>query len=125
MTPAPRLRSVAGSFDRPSRGYQQGNDVERSMRCWLRLLAALLALGLGAPRANANEPGLTPQEVVRRYSRTVACQIHEGVPGYRQYVTVTLEPELPDGIFGVWLVAWTGDLGCMGATAPRGCRWLW
>ena len=122
MTPAPRLRSVAGSFDRPSRGYQQGNDVERSMRCWLRLLAALLALGLGAPRANANEPGLTPQEVVRRYSRTVACQIHEGVPGYRQYVTVTLEPELPDGIFGVWLVAWTGDLGCMGGNGTQGVQ---
>ena len=122
MTPAPRLRSVAGSFDRPSRGYQQGNDVERFMRCWLRLLAALLALGLGAPRANANEPGLTPQEVVRRYSRTVACQIHEGVPGYRQYVTVTLEPELPDGIFGVWLVAWTGDLGCMGGNGTQGVQ---
>ena len=92
------------------------------MRFWFRLLAALLVLGLGAPRASANEPGLSATEVVRRYSRTVACQIHEGVPGSRQYVTVTLEPELPDGIFGVWLVAWTGDLGCMGGNGTQGVQ---
>ena len=92
------------------------------MRCWFRLLAVLLVLGLGAPGAEANEPGLSAAEVVRRYSRTVACQIYEGAPGYRQYVTVTLEPELPDGIFGVWLVAWTGDLGCMGGNGTQGLQ---
>ena len=85
----------------------------------LRLLAALLLFGIGVPGADANEPGLSAAEVVRRYSRTVACQIHEAGPGYRQYVTVTLEPELPDGIFGVWLVGWTGDLGCMGGNGTQ------
>ena len=56
----------------------------------LRLLAALLLFGIGVPGADANEPGLSAAEVVRRYSRAVACQIHEAGPGYRQYVTVTL-----------------------------------
>ena len=92
------------------------------MVCWLRLLAALLAFGMGVPGADANEPGLSATEVVRRYSRTVACQIHEAVSGYRQYLTVTLESELPDGISGVWLVGWTGDLGCMGGNGTQGVQ---
>ena len=92
------------------------------MICWLRLLAALLAVGMGLPRADANEPGLSATEVVRRYSRTVACQIHEAGPGYRQYATVTLRPEVPDGISGVWLVGWTGDLGCMGGNGTQGVQ---
>ena len=92
------------------------------MRCWILLPAALLALGMGAPGADANEPGLTATEVVRRYSRTVACQIDEPGPGYRQYVTISLEPGLPEGIFGVWLVGWTGDLGCMGGNGTQGVQ---
>ena len=92
------------------------------MICWLRLLAALLALGMGLPRADANEPGLSATEVVRRYSRTVACQINEAGPGYRQYATVTLRPEVSDGISGVWLVGWTGDLGCMGGNGTQGVQ---
>ena len=72
------------------------------MVCWLRCLAALLAFGMGAPGADANEPGLSATEVVRRHCRTLACQIHEAGPDYRQYANVTLRPEGPDGISGVW-----------------------
>ncbi len=86
--------------------------------CWLLCWRS----GWGAPGADANEPGLSATEVVRRYSRTVACQIHEAGPGYCQYASVSLEPELPDGIFGVWLVAWTGDLGCMGGNGTQGVQ---
>ena len=89
------------------------------MRCCIRLLLFLFALGMVPLRVEANEPGLTPTEVVRRYSRTVACQIYEAAPGFRQYVTVTLRPEVPDGIFGRWLVGWTGDLGCLGGNATQ------
>ena len=89
------------------------------MRCCIRLLPVLLTLGMVPPGVEANEPGLTPAEVVRRYSRTVACQIDETAPGFRQYGTVTLRPEVPDGILGVWLVGWTGDLGCLGGNATQ------
>ena len=92
------------------------------MLFWLRLLTALLAFGLGAAGAEANEPGLSAAEVVRRYSRTVACQIFEAGPGYRQYATVTLRPQGSDGMFGIWLVGWTGDLGCMGGNGTQGVQ---
>ena len=92
------------------------------MLLWLRLLSALLAFGLGATGAEANEPGLSATEVVRRYSRTLACQIFEAGPGYRQYATVTLRPQGPDGMFGIWLVGWTGDLGCMGGNGTQGVQ---
>ncbi len=92
------------------------------MRCWFRLLAALLVSGLGAAGAEANEPGLSATEVVRRYSRTVACQIFEAGPGYRQYATVTLRPQGPDGMSGIWLVGWVGDLGCMGGNGTQGLQ---
>ena len=35
------------------------------MRCWILLPAALLAQGMGAPGADANEPGLTATEGVQ------------------------------------------------------------
>jgi len=89
------------------------------MRCCIRLLPVLVALGMVPLTVEANEPGLTPAEVVRRYSRTVACQIHEATPGYRQYATVTLRPDSSDGTLGVWLVGWTGDLGCLGGNATH------
>ena len=92
------------------------------MLFWLRLLTALLAIGLGAAGAEANETGLSAAEVVRRYSGTVACQIYEGAPGYRQYVSVTLQPQGSDGMFGIWLVGWTGDLGCMGGNGTQGVQ---
>ena len=94
------------------------------MVCWLRLLAVLLAFGMGSPGANANEPGLSATEVVRRYSRTVACQIHEAGPGYRQYAAVTLRPEVPDGISGVWLVGrlWMSESTPPGTTPSQWTR---
>ena len=92
------------------------------MRCWFRLLVALLMLGMTSPGAEANEPGLSATEVVRRYSRTVACQIFEAGQGYRQYASVTLRPQGSDGMFGIWLVGWTGDLGCMGGNGTQGVQ---
>ena len=47
---------------------------------------------------------------------------HEGLLGYRQYVTVTLETELPDGIVGIWLVGWTGNHGCMRGNGTQGVQ---
>ena len=40
----------------------------------------------------ANEPGLSPEQVVRRYSRTVACQVDPAVEGFKQFAAVQLEP---------------------------------
>ena len=68
----------------------------------------------------ANEPGLSAQEVVRRYSKTVACQIYDPQPGYQQFATVQLEPGNGNDRFGaVWLVGWSGDLGCMGGNGTQ------
>tara|TARA_B100000073_G_C23719293_1_gene567078 strand:+ start:1560 stop:2096 length:537 start_codon:yes stop_codon:yes gene_type:complete len=91
-----------------------------SLICLLHVsvLAALSVL----PSAHANEPGLSPKEVVRRYSHTVACQIHESTPGYQQYATIELEPADSKYPSGVWLVGWTGDLGCMGGNGTQGLQ---
>ena len=83
-----------------------------SLICWLHLnvLAALSVL----PIAHANEPGLSPKEVVRRYSHTVACQIYGSTPGYEQYATVELEPvdsQYPSGVWLVWLDRRSGMYG--------------
>jgi len=91
-----------------------------SLICWLHVsvLAALSVL----PSAHANEPGLSPKEVVRRYSHTVACQIYGATPGYKQYATVELESANSQYPSGVWLVGWTGDLGCMGGNGTQGLQ---
>ncbi|KGG30659.1 MULTISPECIES: flagellar basal body rod protein [unclassified Prochlorococcus] len=91
-----------------------------SLLRWLPVsfLAAFSVL----PIALANEPGLSPKEVVRRYSNTVACQIYGSTPGYQQYATVELEPVHSQYPSGVWLVGWTGDLGCMGGNGTQGLQ---
>ena len=87
------------------------------MRVHIWFVAAVLAAIAPMPLAMANEPGLSAQEVVRRYSKSVACQIYEGSPS--QYVTVQLEPGTDTGFGAVWLVGWTGDLGCMGGNGTQ------
>ena len=87
------------------------------MRVHIWFLTAMLAAMALMPQAMANEPGLSAQEVVRRYSQSVACQIYEGSPS--QYVTVQLEPGRDNGFGAVWLVGWTGDLGCMGGNGTQ------
>ena len=84
---------------------------------WLHI--CFLPSLIDSPIALANEPGLSPEEVVRRYSQTVACQIYRATPGYQQYTTVELEPSHSQYPSGVWLVAWTGDLGCMGGNGTQ------
>lgn len=44
------------------------------------ILAAVLSAIAPMQVVMANEPGLSAQDVVRRYSKTVACQIHEESP---------------------------------------------
>ena len=74
-------------------------------------LLAVLAAFSPTSFVMANEPGLSAQEVVRRYSKTVACQIYDPQPGYQQFATVQLEPGTGnDGFGAVWLVGWNGDL---------------
>ena len=76
-------------------------------------------IGASTP-LQANEPGLSPEQVVRRYSRTVACQIYTPDDGFKQFAAVQLEVGDADGGFGaVWLVGWTGDLGCMGGNGTQ------
>ena len=87
------------------------------MRVHIWFVTAVLAATAPMPLAMANEPGLSAQEVVRRYSQSVACQIYEGSPS--QYVTVQLEPGRDNGFGAVWLVGWTGDLGCMGGNGTH------
>ena len=87
------------------------------MRVHIWFVTALLAAMAPMPLAMANEPGLSAKEVVRRYSKSVACQIYEGSPS--QYVTVQLEPGTDTGFGAVWLVGWTGDLGCMGGNSTQ------
>ena len=81
------------------------------------ILAAVLSGIAPMQVVMANEPGLSAQDVVRRYSKTVACQIHEGSPS--QYAKVQLEPGIQDGFGAIWLVGWTGDLGCMGGNGTQ------
>jgi len=81
------------------------------------ILAAVLSAIAPMQVVMANEPGLSAQDVVRRYSKTVACQIHEGSPS--QYAKVQLEPGIQDGFGAIWLVGWTGDLGCMGGNGTQ------
>lgn len=84
------------------------------------LLAGLLVSAVSPGLA---EGWLPPDEVVRRYSRTVACQIPESSADLRQYVSVRLEPGRPDGDVGaLWLVGWSGDLGCMGGNGTQGAH---
>lgn len=97
-----------------------GKEWEKSVwKVLSQILISLLAV-LGTSRnCFSSEAGLTAQEVVRRYSHTVACQIFPETSNYRQYLIVELEP--PHGTYpsGVWLVAWTGDLGCMGGNGTQ------
>lgn len=81
------------------------------------ILAAVLSAIAPMRVVMANEPGLSAQDVVRRYSKTVACQIHEESPS--QYAKVQLEPGIQDGFGAIWLVGWTGDLGCMGGNGTQ------
>ena len=68
-------------------------------------LAGLLFLT--ACSQGSTERWLPPEEVVQRYSRTVACQIPNNSPNYRQYVTIPLDPGSNEGGFGaLWLVGW-------------------
>lgn len=86
---------------------------------------ALLLAGLlvSAVSPGCAEGWLPPEEVVRRYSRTVACQIPESSAGLQQYVSVRLESGRPDGDLGaLWLVGWSGDLGCMGGNGTQGAH---
>ena len=76
------------------------------------ILAAVLSAIAPMQVVMANEPGLSAQDVVRRYSKTVACQINEESPS--QYAKVQLEPGIQDGFGAIWLVGWTGDLRFMG-----------
>ena len=87
------------------------------MRTNTLILLAVLAGMVSAPLVRANEAGLSAQDVVRRYSQTVACQIFEESPS--QYVTFQLEPRGDNGFGAVWLVGWTGDLGCMGGNGTQ------
>ena len=84
------------------------------------LASAFVSLISASTPLQANEPGLSPEQVVRRYSRTVACQVYPAVEGFKQFAAVQLEPGYADGGFGaVWLVGWTGDLGCMGGNGTQ------
>ena len=86
------------------------------------LLACSLAVTVQS-KAVANEPGLSAQEVVRRYSRSVACQIALASDGWLQYASLELESGQPEsGVGAVWLVGWTGDLGCMGGNGTQGLQ---
>ena len=76
------------------------------------ILAAVLSAIASMRVVMANEPGLSAQDVVRRYSKTVASQIHEESPSL--YAKVQLEHGSQDGFGDIWLVGWTGDLRCMG-----------
>jgi hypothetical protein len=107
---------VASTTEKGDGGTSMTEPRLPSLLRWLNVsfLAAFSVL----PIALANEPGLSPQEVVRRYSHTVACQIH-ATPGYQQYATVELEPAHSQQPSGVWLVGWTGDLGCMGGNGTQ------
>ena len=60
------------------------------MRTNTLILLAVLAGMVSAPLVRANEAGLSAQDVVRRYSQTVACQIFEESPS--QYLTVHIDP---------------------------------
>ena len=69
------------------------------------LAPAFVALIGASTPLQANEPGLSPEQVVRRYSRTVACQVDPAVEGFRQFAAVQLEPGYADGGFGaIWLM---------------------
>ncbi len=81
------------------------------------ILAAVLSAIAPMQVVMANEPGLSAQDVVRRYSKTVACQIHEESPS--QYAKVQLEPGIQDDFGAIWLVGWTGDQGCMGGNGTQ------
>ena len=73
------------------------------------ILAAVLSAISPRQVVMANEPGLSAQDVVRRYSKTVTCQIHEEGPS--QSAKVQLEPGIQDDFGAIWLVGWTGDQG--------------
>ena len=73
------------------------------------ILAAVLSAIAPMRVVMANEPGLSAQDVVRRYSKTVASQIHEESPSL--YAKVQLEHGSQDGFGDIWLVGWTGDQG--------------
>lgn len=87
------------------------------MRTSIVISLAVLAGMASAPFVRANEPGLSAQDVVRRYSKTVACQIDEASPS--PYVTIQLEPGGDNDFGAVWLVGWTGDMGCMGGNGTQ------
>jgi len=90
------------------------------MRGNTAILLAVVAAIAPTSFVMANEPGLSAQEVVRRYSKTVACQIYDSQPGYQQFATVQLESGTGNDQFGaVWLVGWSGDLGCMGGNGTQ------
>ena len=90
------------------------------MRNVLQLAGMLF---LTACSQGSTERWLPPEEVVQRYSRTVACQIPNNSPNYRQYVTIPLDPGSNEGGFGaLWLVGWSGDLGCMGGTGTHAAQ---
>ena len=84
-------------------------------------LAGLLFLTACSP--GSTKAWLPPEEVVRRYSRTVACQIPNNSPNHRQYVSIPLDPGSNEGGFGaLWLVGWSGDLNCMGGTGTHAAQ---
>ena len=110
--------SVASTSKKGDGGTSITEPPLSSLLRWLHVSFLTTAFSV-LPSALANEPGLSPKEVVRRYSHTVACQIYGSTPASQQYATIELEPAQSQHPSGVWLVGWTGDLGCMGGNGTQ------
>ena len=75
----------------------------------------------------ANEPGLSPEQEVRRYSRTVACQFDRAVEGLKRFAAVQLVPGYADCGFGaIWLtVRGTTGRKAYGTHTELSMRYRW